>query len=252
MGFATRLRQFIGLCLMVAILLVIAAIGAAAEERAPRTESVMLDGAATATIDVELPAGLLQIAAGSMANTGTPIPADNLLYGDFYVDEAFLAPTVEYRVNGEAGLLELRQDGTHENWPWQDHQNRWNLFLNPEVPTDLSVDVGAGKTLLVLGGLTLTDLDVATGVGETTLDLTGDWRRDLRMRVTGGVGELMVRLPDDVGVRIEANVGAGDLDTDGLRRDGDYYVNDVYGQTERTITIEIDYAAGDITLEVAD
>ena len=50
-------------------------------------------------------------------------------------------------------------------------------------------------------------------------------------------------------MRVEAELGAGDLETDGLSRDGDAYVNDAYGESEITLTIEIEHGAGDVELE---
>jgi hypothetical protein len=42
------------------------------------------------------------------------------------------------------------------------------------------------------------------GAGEVTVDLTGDWQNDLDVNIEGGVGEITLRLPRGVGVRVEA------------------------------------------------
>jgi len=245
-------RQLIGVALMVGTLLAIAVFGAAAAELASRTESVALGGATSATVAVELGAGRLRVASGSVATAGTPIPAGDLLRGDFTYDHEELGPTIDYRVDGDTGRLLLGQRNSDAgDWPWDESVNEWNLFLNPEVPTALRVEVGAGETTMALGGLQLTDLDIATGASETTLDLTGDWRDGLNVRIVGGAGDLLVRLPPEVGVRIEATLGAGDLDTDDLEQDGDAFVNDAYGDAAVTIEIEIEHGAGDVELDVA-
>jgi len=253
MGNSVRLRQLIGVALMVGSLLAVAILGAAAAERATRTESVALGDATSATVTVEMGAGRLRIASGSIATAGTPIPVGDLLRGDFTYDDARLAPTIDYRVDGDAGrlLLGQRTDDAGD-WPWDERVNEWSLFLNPEVPTALRVEVGAGETTMALGGLQLTDLDIATGAAETPLDLTGDWRDGLSVRIVGGAGDLVVRLPEEVGVRVAATLGAGELDTDDLERDGDAFVNDAYGESPVTLTIEIKHGAGDVKLDVAE
>jgi hypothetical protein len=138
---------------------------------------------------------------------------------------------------------------------------------------DMSIDLGAGRTNLKLGSLALTSLDINAGAGdvdldlsdsqslsqldfkmgagELTLDLTGDWQDDLDAAIKGGVGEISLKLPSNVGVRIVVDTGIGGVDTSGLTKDGDTYTNDAYGDSEVTLRIDIDGGIGQINLDVA-
>ena len=88
-----------------------------------------------------------------------------------------------------------------------DYRNEWGLRLNDEVPMDLSVNMGAGTSDLQLAGLSLTRLNVSLGAGKSTVDLTGDWARDLDVTIDTGAADITVRLPKDVGVRVEVDSG---------------------------------------------
>ncbi len=129
--------------------------------------------------------------------------------------------------------------------------NEWDLHLGKDIPLDLDVELGAGQSDLALGGLRLTELDIRTGAGESTIDLSGDWERDLDVNIQGGVGKSTLRLPEDVGVRVRADVGLGDVDAHGLSKDGDAYVNDAYGESDITLDINLDGGVGEVNLELA-
>jgi hypothetical protein len=151
----------------------------------------------------------------------------------------------ELRVSGGAKKL-LEADFLYNVPPWKPE---WNLSLNDAVPMDLKIECGVGKSNFELGGLMLTGLDVQTGVGETTLDLIGDWKRDLRATVKGGIGELTLRVPDKVGVRVQAQKAIGSIHSTGLRKEDNAYVNDAFGKSKVTLDFHIQAGIGEIRLE---
>ena len=97
-----------------------------------------------------------------------------------------------------------------------DARNEWDLRVNDDVPLDLNVQLGARESDLDLDSLTLTAPDLSMGAGETMVDLTGDYERDLAANIEGGVGEATVRLPGEVGVRVDAEGGLGEINPEGL------------------------------------
>jgi predicted membrane protein len=107
--------------------------------------------------------------------------------------------------------------------------------------------MGAGQSDLRVDGLNLTNLEVNMGAGELHLDLT-EQKSNLRADIEGGVGSATIRLPRDVGVRVEASGGLGSINAHGLQRDGDAYVNAAYGKTPASIDLTIEGGVGEINL----
>lgn len=106
---------------------------------------------------------------------------------------------------------------------------------------------------LQLGGGRLDDLDFEAGAGNVTIDLTGDWESDLDGRIEGGLGEINLTLPANVGVRVEVERGLGDVNAPDLQAQGDnVYVNTDYGEAPVTVDLMIEQGAGDVTLAVAE
>ena len=189
----------------------------------------------------------LKMGAGELNLTGG---ADQLMEADFSYNVADWKPRVDYDVSGETGELDVRQGSGGGVNLGGDARNEWDIRLNDEVPADLVVQMGAGESDLDLDDLTLRGLDLEMGAGRTTIDLTGDYDRDLAASIQGGVGQATVQLPSEVGVRVEAQGGLGEINAEGLQKEGEAYVNDSYGDSEVTIDVDIQGGVGQINLEV--
>jgi hypothetical protein len=204
------------------------------------SRSVDLDNSQSVRAELKMGAGELNLTGG----------ADALVEGDFAYNVADWKPEVNYDVTGDAGELSVEQ-GSGEDVPvGGEVRNEWDLRLNDDVPIDLSVEMGAGESDLDLDSLTLTGLDLQMGAGETTVDLTGSYDRDIAATIEGGVGEATVQLPSEIGVRVNAEGGLGQINAEGLQREGDAYVNDAYGDSDVTLDVDVRGGVGQINLEV--
>lgn len=177
--------------------------------------------------------------------------ADSLMEADFAYNVAAWQPDVNYEVVGDTGELSVEQQGLSEGIPTRDVRNEWDLRLSDDVPVDLGVQMGGGVSNLDLDSLTLTGLNLDVGAGVTRVDLTGDWDRDLSAVIRGGAGQVTVLLPSRVGVRVDAGTTRlGRVNADGLRREGQAFVNDAHGDSDVTLEVEVKGGAGQINLEV--
>jgi hypothetical protein len=93
-------------------------------------------------------------------------------------------------------------------------------------------------------------LKLQMGAGKTTVDLTGDYAKSFDASIQGGVGEATVMLPSGVGVKAKAQGGLGKINAEGLKRVGDSYVNDAYGESDVTLNVDVQGGVGQINLEV--
>jgi hypothetical protein len=214
------------------------------------SESVELAEAKSARVELRLGAGEFKVSDG----------AEDLLDATFVTNVAEWEPQLTYEVSDQQGRLRIQQPRREIEdinlWSLirsadnlEHVRNSWDLQLNRHVPIDLDIAMGAGTSELKLGGLTLTHLEIAMGAGEMEVDLTGDWQHDLEALIQGGVGEITVRLPSNVGVRVEAQQGGiGEINAQGLKREGRAYVNDAYGQSDVTLRLRVNGGIGEINL----
>ena len=172
--------------------------------------------------------------------------SDKLLDADFTYSGAALKPDVQYRASGGVGDLTVE---TRSGSPTGGSlKNRWDLRLNNEVPVDLRVEFGAGEADMNLGTLNMRSAEVKMGAGTLRVDLRGKPTKDYSVRVSGGVGEATVYLPNDVGVSATASGGLGEISVRGLHKSGDKYMNDAWDRGGVRIRLDIQGGVGSIKL----
>src|SRR5215217_4688230 len=189
----------------------------------------------------------LQMGAGELHLAGG---ADQLMEGEFSYNVSEWKPKVSYDVSGDEGELIVKQGSSEGASLGGKARNEWDISFNDEVPTDLVVQMGAGESNLDLDSLTLKGVDLQMGAGKSTVDLTGDYAQSFDASIEGGVGEVTVMLPSGVGVKAKAQGGLGKINAEGLKKVGDSYVNDAYGESDVTLNVDVQGGVGQINLEV--
>jgi hypothetical protein len=228
------------------------------------SRSVDLDDAESVDARIRMGAGKLTVAGG----------ADKLMEANFEYNVAEWKPEIAYRISGGRGKLTVEQPGGHGTSLGRGVHYEWDLRFNDQVPLDLNVELGAGGSYLDLGNLSVNELNITTGAGEVevfltgrpqvedldlqvgagdvTVDLTGTWSDDLDADIKGGVGRVTLRLPEDVGVRVDAEKGIGKVSARGMLRKDGAYVNEAYGRSDVTLRIDCAAGIGSIILEMGE
>jgi len=229
----------------------------------PQEESKAVDlgRAKLVSTRIKMDTGKLEIAGGT----------DQLLEADFSYNVASWKPRIDYEISGIRGELTVEQPPGAKGAPLGKVLYRWELRLNEDVPMDLAINLGVGRSDFRLGDLLLERLNIKAGAGNMDLDLTGkpslislnldigagdvevdlrgDWKDNLDASIKGGVGDVKLRLPGDVGVRVDARRGIGDIHVKGLSKKAGAYVNRAYGRSGVTLHIDIKAGVGEISLE---
>lgn len=186
----------------------------------------------------------------------------------------------------ELGLEDLPRDA--------DADGRLDLTLNPTVPTDLRLGIGAGRARLELGGTHLTGLELIAGasdvevgfarangaamellsiksgatkfsaqslgnarfrrlefygfVGAVVLDLSGSWRSSAEAEIRMGLGELVLRIPAHVGVRVTRS-GLASLSAPGFEKVGDHWLSPNWDTARVRFEVTVVAGLGSVIVE---
>lgn len=121
---------------------------------------------------------------------------------------------------------------------------------NPEPMTSMRLDVGAASLkALRLANANAEEISVDAGVGNVDLDFGGEWRRDMSLDVEVSLGVAHLRVPSDVGVRVEVRKALGSFEHDGLeKRDGAYY-SENWDTARHRLRIRAEATLGKVELE---
>lgn len=162
-------------------------------------------------------------------------------------------PTLES--TSKEGILTTIFDNTRiHNWGW------WN-FKTPEytltlgqntIPTDISIDLGAGEGIVNLDSATIKTFKASVGAG--SLDITfNDSAIPETMDMNVGAGEINLTIPENVGILVSYNLGVGSINLDETSIDGlgkeTNYKSSNYDTAEQKLLITASVGVGELTID---
>jgi hypothetical protein len=126
---------------------------------------------------------------------------------------------------------------------------RWDIRLNPAVRAALDIRHGAGVIRLALGDLDISSLKIKNGAGETHVDLAGYHGGDFSAEIHNGMGNLIIRVPQESNTRIVVCRGMGDIKVRGMVAEGDTFTVPEPGPNAPRITCQVKQGIGSLFLE---
>jgi hypothetical protein len=100
------------------------------------------------------------------------------------------------------------------------------------------------------GSLSNVEIDLSSG--NAFVDLSGNWGSDAQVELAASSGQITLRLPQNVGVYVDAHTSSGNIKASGFRLDDDNYYNDAYGESNVTIHVKATVSSGNIELQLVD
>ncbi len=116
----------------------------------------------------------------------------------------------------------------------------------------LVFQVGAAQfEALQLGNSRCRSIELNGAVGKMLLDFTGEWSDAVttHAQIQMGLGKLLLRLPESLGVRLDVDRFLVGLDRSGFLERGGAYYSTSYDTAARKLTIEIQAALGTIEID---
>jgi hypothetical protein len=114
----------------------------------------------------------------------------------------------------------------------------------------ISLKNGVGRLEATgLGNLNFRELEFDGGVGGATLDFTGEWKQNADVRIQVGVGGVTVRVPRDIGVKVESakNFLSG-LHLEGFKKKDTYYYSENYDAVTTRVSIYVTTGIGGLRI----
>ncbi len=226
------------------------------------TDDIMVhrDGAASAIISVHMVAGELRITGDGR----------EVLEGEVRYSDPDWKPSLYSSINNERIYVKLRMPRQgHDLSMDDDDENKWTLALNPDLPVDLILNLGAGKADIDLAGLPLRSLNLRLGAGEFTIDLSntslpmlllnagvgqvtirlgGEWKNGLKAKMNCGIGELNLYFPDDIPAFVRTSGILGEVNRQGFRREGQNFILEPEGTKGPVLKVLINGGIGQVNL----
>jgi hypothetical protein len=114
----------------------------------------------------------------------------------------------------------------------------------------LSVTGNINETsLLGLGNSRCEKVSLHGTIGETVLDFGGTWASGMTVDASATIGTLTLRLPRQVGVRLNAKTFLAGFEPSGLVREGNAYVSRDYADAAQRLDINLTATFGAVRIE---
>ncbi len=121
---------------------------------------------------------------------------------------------------------------------------------NPVRMKSLTLTTGAASIQVDrLGNANADEIVVRAGVGEVELDMAGTWQHDTDLRAEVSLGALTIRVPSDVGVRVETSRVLTSVSHEGLTAQGNTYVSDNWESATHKLRIYAQTVVGFLNIE---
>lgn len=189
---------------------------------------------------------LIEGGAGDMRIGGTSNP-DILVEGNVPSGAASRVQS-SYVVNGGIGSFTLRDTGVQGFVPFGTTEAiGWRLNLTEAIPLEISLGLGAGNIDADLKSLNMDELVVNMGVGDTMVILPDRDRLDAQVK--GAIGQIVIVVPEDAGVRLNADTALVSLSVpDEYQRVADSYESPNFNTADNKINLSVNMAIGNVVL----
>lgn len=133
---------------------------------------------------------------------------------------------------------------------WGQGKRQVTLYLSPNVPLDLTLDIGAAQLTADLSALQLQNLTLHGGASSLSLKF-GRLTDHLAATINAGASSITLQTPKDTAtqVRYSGGLSSQNFEAAGLQKDGDTYRTSDYANATRQINIQLDAGASSVGLE---
>ena len=205
-----------------------------------------LGGAEKVTVDLRLGAGELRL--GALSDSA------NIMEGSLDYPQSWASkPRVSYNLTNGTGRLYIETQSRRNVWVFpfatRPTGERWTVNLNSGVPLSLEVDAGASSSVLDLRRLQVTDVNINAGVGRMEILFSPEGGH-MTADIDGGVGQIVLRIPDELAVRMVVHGGLGSVNVPSrFEHHGNVYETEDYSTATNRLDVTVDGGVGSIRIE---
>jgi hypothetical protein len=184
---------------------------------------------------------------------GVHVPGGGDRTGDMHLDLARAVPLdLDMELGAVAADLDLsglRVGDLHVESGASDAQIR---FATPNAERMRSLDLEVGAASLHASGLAnanASEIRVQAGVGDVELNFDGAWTQSVELNVRVALGGVTIRVPREVGVRVEAQKFLASFDAQGLVKRGNAYYSDNWDTATHRLSVRAQTTFGSLRVE---
>lgn len=121
---------------------------------------------------------------------------------------------------------------------------------NPSRMRELRIEFGAASVQVTgLGNANAERVDVSFGVGRIAMDFDGEWRNSVDVAINSALGEAVLRVPTNVGIRVESSSFLHSIDAPGLTKQDGVWTSSNWETATHKLRVRASGALGRLEIE---
>lgn len=169
------------------------------------------------------------------------------------IESIFGSPTISRQMisQDKTDFIKISQDTRFWGGNWRKNSsNNWNLKINDELKSELSLNAGASKIDVDLNKTNNEKLDINAGASTINLDL-GSSAENSKVNISAGASTINLKLPQTTGlaVRLDAGLTSNNFESKGLAKNDKSYTTSDFDKAGKKIELVIGAGASTINLD---
>ncbi len=207
--------------------------------------SVPLNGATSGQVTIQFGAGALTVGA-------LPVGGPDLVQATASLPGS-MRLTQQSAVRGNLVEATINTTGNGSGWPFRAFDRSNNLTMNahlaPQIPLDLTAEVGAGQADFTLTDLQVSQFTLNNGAGQATIHFpnsAGQTTADIH----SGAGQIILDVPAGVGAYIHGNNGLVNFQvSDRYQKVADGYQTSDFASATNRVDVTLHVGIGEVDVQ---
>ncbi len=197
-------------------------------------------------LDSGITSAKLKIEAGAMSMSFGGETAELLVLNPV---ESIIGMDIYHSVKNGRAFAELEMNPEDIHFGKKNKTQRANIKLNPDIPWDIDIEIGASSLDADLSDYIMEKIDIKAGAASLELKL-GSKSKKTGVEIDGGAMSLKIYVPKEAGVKLHVDSFLNSNDIEGFISEGggDYVTSD-FSDTKNKIFINIDGALASIKVK---
>ncbi len=182
------------------------------------------------------------------------LQADPLVLRSSYYTN-FGEPKLTVSQTDKTLVMEFSQRSSRAFFGFNNQSPQYDFSLGQsDQPTNITVDIGAGKGDISLTGAPVGTFEASVGAGELVTAITEAVAPAKTMKIDVGAGKATVILPRSVGYRLSYDVGVGSLKVDSKeitrsKQKDSTLISENFGSAKTVVELDVSVGVGEFNLE---
>lgn len=160
----------------------------------------------------------------------------------------FLNPNLKVNYNDTLANVTLNTESSFDYWP--KGKNDFDVKITDQIPTKLTLNVGASKIDANLSKILLEKLEINSGASDINVRLGDNIRNNADINFSSGASSIKLSIPKSIGISVRNQSPISSFDFENSKKiDTKTYQSENFDQADKKVNVDISSGASSIQID---